>query len=203
MSTPPANRMELLRTKKKTRIATRGHELLEKKRDALIQEYVTYVREYKKRSKNTLEQLQQAYKQLHVAQAVSGVHRVKSLGFATNKSLEAIHEEKNIMGVRVQTIRVNKLPFKHNASLIGTSYYVTQAQEQFQEVVPELVKLAELEKIIFALAEEIKKTKRRVNALEHIHIPRLEETKKHIQARLAEMEREEFVRLKHLKEHGS
>ena len=194
--------MELLRTKDKRKLATRGHQLLTRKRDALIQEYFRFVQEYKKLSSDVHQQLQAAYKTLHVAQAVSGVHRVKSLSFAARESIQATHQEKNLMGVRVTTLQLTQEPVSHNASLIGTSYHVTNAQQQFAQVVPRLVKLAELEQIIFALADEIRKTKRRVNALEHIHLPRIQATQKRIQARLAEIEREEFIRLKHVKEHG-
>ena len=203
MSQPPANRMELLRTKDKRKLAQRGFELLKHKRDALIQAFVKHVEEYKKHSQHTLEELQAAYNVLHVAQAVSGVHRVKSLSFATRESLQATKHTKNLMGVQVQTLNITKLPVTHNASLIGTSYHVTDAQTRFQAVVPQLVKLAELEQTIFALAQEIRKTKRRVNALEHIYLPRVQETEKNIKDRLAEIEREEFTRLKHIKEHGS
>lgn len=202
MSTPPANRMQLLRTKKKRKLAQRGHELLTRKRDALIREFVNQVRSYKEHQQDILDQLQEAYRVLHVAQAVSGVHRVKSLSFATKKNIELRKEEKNFMGVRVDTLDVQTKPTTHNASLIGTSYYVTDAQKQFQQAVPQLIKLAEKEQIILALADEIRRVKRRVNALEHIHLPRIQATEKNIKDRLAEIEREEFTRLKHIKEHG-
>lgn len=203
MSQPPANRMQLLKTKQQRKLAQKGFELLKKKRDALIREYVGYVQEYKKQNQQLIKDLTTSYNTLHKAQAVSGVHRVKSLGFSTKPSIQVNKKEKNIMGVRVDTLDIHTVTPETNASLIGTSYYVTQAQEQFQHTIPALIRLAELEKIILALAEEIKKTKRRVNALEHIHLPRIQKTQKHIQDRLAEIEREEFTRLKHLKEHGS
>ena len=161
----PANRMELLRVKDKRKLASKGYDLLKKKRDALIKQFFEYVKQYKELSSDTVEQLQEAYDVLHVAQAVSGVHRVKSLAFSTRESFSVQHTEKNLMGVRVPTLDVQKKPVTHNASLIGTSYYVTDAQQRFQDTVPTLVKLAELEQTIFALADEIRKTKRRVNAL--------------------------------------
>lgn len=199
MENVAANRMELLATKKRRKLASKGYDLLKKKRDALIKHFFDYVKEYKERSADVIEQLSGAYDVLHVAQAVSGVNRVKSLAYSTKESFKASTETKNLMGVKITSLQVTKQPVEHNASLIGTSNYVSQAQTQFQDVVPELVKLAELEQTIFALADEIRKTKRRVNALEHIYLPKLEETEKSISDRLAEMEREEFTRLKHVK----
>lgn len=196
----PANRMELLSVKKRKKLAQTGHNLLEKKRDALIQKFFEYVKEYRELAADTLIQLAQAYEKLHVAQAVSGVNRVKSLAYSAQESFSAKKTTNNIMGVKIDSLEIHKTAVTHNASLIGTSNYVTQARESFQQVVPELVKLAELEQTIFSLADEIRKTKRRVNALEHIYLPRLESTQKRISDRLAEIEREEFTRLKHVKE---
>ncbi|MFT4250379.1 MAG: V-type ATP synthase subunit D [Candidatus Woesearchaeota archaeon] len=202
MNRPPSNRMELLAVKKKKKLATTGHQLLTKKRDALIQHFFSYVKEYKRLASDVTQQLQEAYTQLHVAQAVSGVNRVKSLAYSTQESFLTTYTEKNLMGVRINALELQTQAVKHNASLIGISEYVMQAQKQFQTVVPLLVKLAEIEQTIYALAEEIRKTKRRVNALEHIYIPELESTQKTIAQELAEREREEFTRLKHIKEHG-
>jgi V/A-type H+-transporting ATPase subunit D len=200
MENVSANRMELLSVKKRRKLASTGYTLLKKKRDALIKHFFDYVKQYKELSANTIEQLKEAYETLHIAQAVSGVNRVKSLAYSTKESFSATTQLKNLMGVKINALSVQKQPVEHNASLIGTSNYVTQAQEAFQNAVPELVKLAEIEQTIFALADEIRKTKRRVNALEYIYLPKLEETEKSIQDRLAEMEREEFTRLKHVKE---
>lgn len=194
-----ANRMELLRVKKKQRLAQKGHSLLEKKRDALIREFFTHVQEYKRLSSDVSAQLQAAYEKLHIAEAVSGVNRVKSLAYSTNPSFKAITQTKNIMGVRIKQLDIQTQEVVQNASLIGISQYVIQAQKAFTTVVVRIVKLEEIKQTIYALAEEIKKTKRRVNALEHIHLPRLEHTKKTISDTLAEREREEFIRLKHVK----
>jgi V/A-type H+-transporting ATPase subunit D len=76
---------------------------------------------------------------------------------------------------------------------------VEDARLKFLELLPDITKLSEIEQVIYALAEEIKKTKRIVNALEYIKIPELEKLEKDIKAKLAEIEREGFIRLKNVK----
>lgn len=195
----PATRMELLRAKSKRKLAVKGHSLLKRKRDALIRSFFDYVKQYRELRGRVHGQMAEAYDVLHIAQGVSGVNRVKGLAFAARPSFSLEFSDRNLMGVRVPAITVNQEQGGVNASLIGTSYYVKDAYDRFQRLVPDLVKLAELEQVLLKLADEIRATKRRVNALEYIQIPRLEELVRDISARLAEQEREGFTRLKHVK----
>ncbi len=194
-----ATRMELLRIRARKKLATKGHSLLKRKRDVLIRKFFEYIKEYKERRARTVGILEDAYDVLHIGQGVSGVHRMKTLAFSMLPSYEVDVTKQNLMGVKVHKIDLHEKEAPQNASLIGTSYHVEDAREKFKSLLPDLVKLAEIERLLATLAEEIKKTKRRVNALEFITIPQLEETERHIKAALAEIEREAFVRLKNVK----
>ncbi len=195
----PANRMELLASKQQKKLAEKGHSLLIKKRDALIREFFRAIKEYQEAEEQTKRELARANDLLQRSQAISGSNRVKGIALSTEAKMEVHFEKKNIMGVRVPKIALALEEYPQNTSPIGTCHYVTQTQEIFSELLPKIISLAELEQTIYALADEIKKTKRRVNALEHIRIPQIQQEIKQIRERLEEREREEFVRIKHLK----
>ncbi len=193
-------RMELLKNRKRKKVAIKGHSLLKKKRDVLIRKFFELIDVYKNLKVDTIKKLSDAYKTLQIAQGVSGVNRVKSLSFSSEKSFDILIHQKNLMGVKVPSYIVKKNKADFNASLVGVSYYVEEARNKFLDLTPQLVKLAEIEKVIYELALEIKKTKRRVNALEYVKIPELEQIEKIISDKLAEIERENFIRLKNVKE---
>ncbi len=194
-----ATRSELLKAKAQKKLAIKGHSLLKRKRDALIRVFFAKIKEYKILKKRTLENLQIGYDTVRIAQGVSGVNRVKSLAYSMTPSFAINSSEQNLMGVKVPKFELKDLGARLNSSMIGTSYYVEMARLRFVRTIPDLVRLAEVEQVIFTLAEEIKKTKRRVNALEYIKIPEIEGIEKHIKDRLAEVEREAFFRLKNVK----
>tara|TARA_Y100000310_G_scaffold345306_1_gene463576 strand:+ start:3970 stop:4602 length:633 start_codon:yes stop_codon:yes gene_type:complete len=193
-------RSELLKLNSKRKLAEKGHDLLKRKRDALIRIFFERIKEYKALKKDTLGGLESAFKTLRIAEGVSGVNRVKGLAFSSDPSFEIMASTKNLMGVKVPSFKIHEKPVQINASMIGTSFYVDEARKEFIQLVPDLVRLSEVEQIIFTLAEEIKKTKRRVNSLEYIKIPELIAAEKEIKDKLAEIERESFVRLKNVKQ---
>lgn len=200
MSEPvQVTRMELLKLRAKKKLAQKGHSLLKKKRDALIKEFFGLIKEYKKLKEQTLLEIQSAFDILHVAQGVSGVNRVKGLALSSKPSFEIGISTKNLMGVHVPKFTFTSLDAKVNASLLGTSYHVEESRKAFVHLLPMMIKLAEIEQVIFTLAQEIKKTKRRVNALEFIKIPEMSDQEKYIKMQLAEVEREAFSRLKNVK----
>ena len=128
---------------------------------------------------------------------------VKGHGLLKEKRDALIKEFFDILD-RVKGIRENATDIKmEERSIIDRGYgfsdttiQLDEAAKKFEESLKYLIELGEVEKTIFLLAEEIESTKRRVNALEHIMIPRFENTEKYIDMRLQEMERENFVRLK-------
>jgi V/A-type H+-transporting ATPase subunit D len=192
--------MELLKLRAKKKLAKKGHDLLKKKRDTLIKEFFVLIKEYKELKQQMLTELHGAFEVLHIAQAVSGVNRVKGLAYSAEPTCTIAVETKNLMGVKVPKFTIQKIENATiNASMIGSSYYVEKAREQFTRLLPAMIKFAETEQVIYTLAEEIKKTKRRVNALEFIKIPEMEQQEMIIKTQLAEVERESFGRLKNVK----
>lgn len=193
-------RSELLKLNAKRKLAEKGHDLLKRKRDGLIRIFFEKIKEYKTLKQETLVGLGGAFNTLRVAEGVSGVNRVKGLAFSSDPSFEVVASTQSLMGVRVPEFKIQEKPVQINASMIGTSFYVDEARKKFIHLVPDLVRLSEVEQIIFTLAEEIKKTKRRVNSLEFIKVPELIAAEKEIKDKLAEIERESFVRLKNVKQ---
>jgi len=198
-NTPPT-RMELLKLQKKKKLAEKGHTLLEKKRDALIHEFLQRIETYKQLKKDVYADLQDAYTTLHITQALNGVDIVKSIGDSQKPTFNIEQDQQNLMGITVPTYNVKTKKPSQNIDLLGTSKEVKKSRKDFQNVVIQIIKLAEIEEVIYLLAEEIKKTKRRVNSLEHIKIPGMKNQEKKIKRQLDELEREEFTRLKKIKE---
>ena len=182
-----SNRMELLKTKEK------------KKRDALIKKFFELIKDYKELKIKTIEKLELAYKVLQKAEGVSGVNRVKGLSLSSEESVDLKIEKSNLMGVKIPKFDITNVQASINASLIGVSFYTKDTRDKFLEILPLTLKLAEIEHTIFKIAEEIKKTKRKVNSLEYIKIPEIKDLENKIKQNLSEQERESFVRLKNVK----
>ncbi len=193
-----ATRMELLRLKKKGKLAQKGHKLLKEKRDALIGEFFSLVDSLKMLRRNVEGELSGAYRSLIIAQAVGGYQDVKLAAEAQEVLPPLDVDQKTIMGVKVPLFSLaGKVTSTY--SVVGAPLELDIATEKFSGVLQSLIKLAQEEEAVRRLAEEIKKTKRKVNALEQILIPRLEKDIVYIRVRLEEMERENFSRLKIIK----
>tara|TARA_Y100000310_G_C20588756_1_gene766838 strand:+ start:211 stop:840 length:630 start_codon:yes stop_codon:yes gene_type:complete len=197
-----ATRMELLSLKKKVKLAIKGHKLLKEKRDALVSEFFKLIDNLKNIRKEMEDKLEIAYKSLIMAQAISGSSEVEIAASSIKGAGTIEFKPNNIMGVKVPKFKYEKSETKISEkgySLFSTSLELDTAAKNFEAVLEIIVKLGEAEATIRRLAEEIKKTKRKVNALERILIPRLEEDIVYIRMRLEEMERENFSRLKVIK----
>jgi V/A-type H+/Na+-transporting ATPase subunit D len=194
-----ATRMELLAIKKKIKLATKGHKLLKQKRDALISEFFSLVDGLKKTRKDLENQINVAFKSLILAQAVNGREEVERAAGSAEKINPISVSHKTIMGVKAPIFKWEKKENKISYSMLSTSTELDTASTNFSNVLETLIKLAEIESTVKSLANEIKKTKRKVNALERILIPRLHYQATYIIMRLEEMERENFSRLKMIK----
>ena len=196
----PATRMELLELKTRIKLAEKGHSLLKRKLDGMVQKYMENVLEYVKLENDVKQRKETAFKQLTKAAAVSGAGRVMGISLATQPTMKIDNQQASIMGVPVPKLQVTKLEHSVNTSLIGTAYYVRDSMTQFTDLLPELLRLSELELVLTRLSEEIIRTRRRVNSLEHIKITQLKEEFKFIKQVLSEQEREAFSRTKFVKE---
>ena len=192
-------RMELLSLKNRTKLAVKGHGLLKEKRDALIKEFFDILDRVKGVREAAERSLKEANEALLEAQIAMGDLAVKKASLSVKESIDVDIKSRSVMGVSVPVTNVKmeeRSIIDRGYSFSDTTIQLDEAAKKFEESIKFLIELGEVEKTIFLLAEEIEATKRRVNALEHIMIPRFENTEKYIDMRLQEMERENFVRLK-------
>ncbi|CAB50664.1 V-type ATP synthase subunit D [Pyrococcus abyssi] len=195
-------RMELLKLKRRVKLAERGHKLLKEKQDALIMEFFTIYDEALSLRRELIKKMEEAFEALRRAQVDVGSLRLKEISIGVKPNEEIEIRTRNIMGVRVPLIEVPELKRKasdRGYAFISTTSTVDVAAEKFEEVLELAIRLAEVEESLKRLGKEIEKTKRRVNALEYIIIPRMKNTIKFIEQHLDEMERENFFRLKRVK----
>ena len=192
-------RMELLALKKRQNLAVKGHSLLKEKRDALIKEFFDILDRVKGARSDVELTLNEAYEALTLAQIQLGDLAVQKTALSVKESVDVNVTSRNIMGVPVplcDTEFDSRTLVDRGYGFSDTSIQLDNAAKKFEDSVKMIIELGEIEKTIFLLADEIESTKRRVNALEHVMIPKLENTVKSIDMRLQDRERENFVRLK-------
>jgi len=195
-------RMELLNLKRRISLAKKGHKLLKDKQDALVMEFFTIYDEALQLREELGRKMADAFRALQSAEIDVGTLRLKEIGLSVKPNREVEIKTRNVMGVPVPLIEADSFRRSVNErgySFVSSSAKVDLAAEKFEEVLDLAVRLAEVEETLKRLAREIEVTKRRVNALEYIIIPRMEATVKFIKGRLDEMERENFFRLKRVK----
>lgn len=194
-------RMELRRLKTRLKTATRGHKLLKDKSDEMIRQFLVYVRENKRLREEIEAELSSALKGFTLARAVSSNAVIEEAVMMPATKAEISLSSDNVMSVEVPSISVvehegqDKYPYSFDTvtseldASIGT----------LSTLLVKLVKLAEVEKTCNMLADEIEKNRRRVNALEYVMIPQIEETIKYINMKLDENERASTIRLMKVK----
>lgn len=194
------NRMELLRLKKRLLVARRGYKLLKDKRDALIQVFVRLAKESDTLREELEENLLQCYATFSKASSLmSKLTLEETLMFPKAKS-EIEVSFKNIMSVNVPEYKFKCEGKYYSYGLVDTAAELDGALKKYHDVLPLMLKVAELEKGVTLLANEIEKTRRRVNALEYVLIPDLEETIKFITMKLDEMARSNNSAIMRIKE---
>lgn len=190
-------RMELKRLKTRLKTAERGHKLLKDKSDEMIRRFMEFAKENKKLREEVEAELSDALKTFIVAKAVSDDAVIQQAVAMPSSNVAIELDSKNVMSVVVPVITVkesgegNKYPY----SFSGVTAELDSSIEVMGGLLQRMVKLAEVEKTCNMLAIEIEKNRRRVNALEYVMIPQLQETIKFITMKLDENERSNIVRL--------
>ncbi|HDP70196.1 MAG TPA: V-type ATP synthase subunit D [Actinobacteria bacterium] len=194
------NRMELLKLRRRLAIAKRGHKLLKDKLDELMKQFLEQVRKNRDIRKEIEEKLAKAYQIFTIARAESSAEIIEEALFYPRMVTNIEISEKRLMGVRVPEFEAVQEGMFDCYGLSTTPAVLDKALFSLNEIVPLLIKLSEAEKAVELIAVEIEKTRRRVNALEHVLIPQLNETITYINMKLDEAERENRTRLMKIKE---
>ncbi len=195
-------RSALLRLNRRVLLAERGHRLLKEKRDVLVIEFFSIFEDQKYLRRKINEDLKDAFKDYMKLRIVDRNTENLATVLPKIQSPEIEIKRKNIMGVNVPLINLKKgkrTLFERGYNLYSSSTLLDDVYDKFGEILEEIVRLGEIERSVKLLAREIEKTKRRVNALEYIIIPALEEKRRFIQFQLDEREREDFFRMKRVK----
>ena len=195
-------RMELKKLKTRYTTARRGHKLLKDKRDELMKQFLEVVREDKALRERIEAGLARAYGSFSVAAAVSSPAMLEEAMILPRREGSLGVGYRNLMSVTVPTFSMDVVGEKGgcNYGLAFTSGELDSALREFGEMMTDLVRLAELEKMAQLLAEEIERTRRRVNALEYIMMPQLQTQIKSITMKLDENERGNLTRLMKVKD---
>ncbi len=195
-----ATRMELLKLKGRVKMAVRGHKLLKDKRDELVKEFMVLVRKNHELRQEVEKKIQLAYQSFLSARAVMTPETMEEAFMGTNERVEVSASSRHIMNVVVPVFDLEKKGSGYAYGYATTSGELDTALLNYAEVLPLMVKLAEVERAVELLADEIEKTRRRVNALEYVLIPELTASVKMISMKLAEMERSNASRLMKIKD---
>jgi V/A-type H+-transporting ATPase subunit D len=193
-------RINLIQTKKTLKLAQSGREVLERKRDILLRELRSSVYDAEKTREDLLKELLQAYESLKEANMAKGSEAIANTALATTHRAEYLIDYRSIMGVTVPTVNFQaKTDVKPDYGFANTTAELDKSFKQFYRVLELLAHLAKAEGTTFQIANDVKRTQRRVNALNYVLIPRYRSMAKWIELVLEEKDREEFVRTKKIK----
>ena len=192
--------MELLTLRKRRKIAERGRDLLREKLDALMIEFFQFVREITALRSKAQKLLTEAYDDFVEAQMAIGSVRLEQASVRVEDRFTIETKTRNVIGVTIPYIQVTLKPlaaFPYNP--YDTSIKLDEATLKMAEAIKAIAELSSAEAAVKKLAEAIASTKRRVNSLEYVIIPRMLATIRYIEMHLEEAEREDFFRLKRIK----
>ena len=193
-------RSNLLKTKYSLTLAEDGHDLLEQKREVLFIELMQIIHRLHDLEEDMAKKSALAFSALESALLSMGYEAVKwsALSVLGERTIDIIH--RSVMGVPVVDLKEIKESFSGlQAGMEGTNSALDEAQKRFEELIAVIYEWSEVETSVWRLANEIRKTQRRVNALENIFIPEYKQTVKSIEEVLEEGDREEFIRKKKVK----
>ncbi len=191
-------RMELTKLKKRLVTATRGHKLLKDKRDEMVRQFMLLIRRNKALREEVEAALSAALSGFVLARVAMSKETMDEALMYPVREVDLSISRANIMSVDVPKISYSEKKQERSFfpyGLLSTSAELDNATTKLSGVLPQMVELAELEKTCNMLADEIEKTRRRVNALEYVMIPQLQETIRYIRMKLDENERGNLTRL--------
>jgi len=193
-------RMELLALRKRKQIAERGGDLLREKLDALMIEFFQFVREISALRTRSQQLLSEAYLQFSESQVSLGFTKLEEASLGVDDRFLLDTKSRNVIGVAIPFVQINVeaidgVPY----NMLETSAKLDEATAKMVDAVKAVAELSSSQAAIIKLAEAIASTKRRVNCLEFIIIPRMLNTIRYIEMHLQEREREDFFRLKRIK----
>lgn len=197
-------RMELTKLKKRLGTATRGHKLLKDKQDELMRQFIDMIKENNRLRKSVEQELSSSLKDFLMAEAVMGSEFMEEAIAMPKENVTLEVAKKNIMSVNVPVMNFVRAMEGDEGSIYPYGFANTSAEldyaiKKLYDLLPRLLRLAEVEKACQLMADEIEKTRRRVNALEYMTIPQLQETIKYIRMKLDENERGALTRLMKVK----
>jgi V/A-type H+-transporting ATPase subunit D len=193
----------LIKARYSLKLSKQGYEMLDKKRNMLINEVMSLIEKAEEIQSEINSVFDKAYKALQRANISLGINTVRQIGLLVPEENNIALDFKSVMGIEIPKVKLeNRSEEKTTVaySMLRTNYFLDEAYVNFNEVKNLVLQIAEIENTIFRLANNIKKTQKRVNALQNIIIPRYEQLVKYIQDFLEEKEREDFARLHVVKE---
>lgn len=193
-------RMELLKLKKRLILARRGHRLLRDKQDELMRNFLSLIEEIKVLRLLVEKGLFQAYGSFLIARSTMGREFLEEALMASELETNLEVTYVPLLNLRVPSYELRIVGDYFSYGLFTTSMELDGALKRYRELIPEMVELAEKGKRLEMLSYEIERTRRRVNALEHILIPNILETISYISMKLEELERSNLTRLMKIKD---
>ncbi len=197
-------RMELTRLKKQLATAVRGHKLLKDKRDELMRQYLDLIKVNRTLREEVEKEVKEANSHFVKASSVMSAQSLDAALLAPKQEAYLELSTKNVMSVDIPVFEVSTRTADksdiYSYGFASTSFELDEAVDRVAELLPRMLKLAEVEKATSLMAEEIEKTRRRVNALEHVMIPRYRETIRMITMKLEENDRSSRARLMKVKD---
>lgn len=193
-------RMELLLLKRKLSTAFRVHKLLKEKLDSLMKEFMAIIHKASALREKVEDLIGNGFKTFLFAKAILGESLMREELMSTAKLAVVTVEEKNSMNVKLPIFTLKEEDSRFCYSFLSTTSDIDDSLAIFSNGLASTVKLAEIEHSARLLSREIEKTRRRVNALEYIFIPKMQETIRYIGSKLSERERSEKIVLMKVKE---
>lgn len=193
-------RMELLRLRKRLGLARRGHKLLKDKQDELMKRFMGLVHQIKDLRLSVEEELENAWRRFLVARSMGGSQVVENAVSAPTRKTTVEVGREQVMNLVVPVFSLKTEGKLASYGLAATPAELDTSLVAMEKVLGRMVELASKEKALELIGDEIERTRRRVNALEYILIPNLEETIRYISMKLSEMERGNLTRLMRVKE---